>query len=46
MVLYKKSMNYWDIPHEADVLTEAQRDEVVSRVVSAFEWRGYKLEVG
>src|SRR5450631_2948224 len=45
MVLYRASITKWDPPYGADVITERNCEEIVTRVVSAFVWRGYKLDV-
>jgi len=45
MALYSVSIGAWDPPHENDVLSQTDREDIIDKIRRAFTSQGWTLEV-
>jgi hypothetical protein len=45
MVVYRDTISKWDVPHEADIVDEAQRARILENVRRAFRFQGFDIQV-
>ncbi len=45
VAVYRNTIVQWDAPHEADIVSDADRERILNNIREAFRFQGFEIQV-